>query len=77
MFHSLKATTGYNKLLFLAIRLLITNHISLRIFHIAGTENIVADALSRSLFETALVHHPSLSIRLFQPPQDALGAIKK
>ena len=46
MFHSLKVVTGYNSLLFLVICLLIINHISLHIFHIAGAENIVADALS-------------------------------
>jgi len=74
MFHSLKAMTDYNDLLFSAIHLLITHSMTLRVFHIMGTENTVSDALSGSLFGITLAHHPGLHIHLFQPPQDVLGA---
>ena len=46
MFNSLKAQQGYNELLMLAVGLLIPSEISLCVFHIAGTENAIADALS-------------------------------
>jgi len=45
-FNSLKAEQGYNELLMHAVGLLILSSISLHVFHIAGTENTVADALS-------------------------------
>jgi len=44
MFNSLKAQQGYNELLMLAVGLLIPSSISLHVFHVAGTENTVADA---------------------------------
>jgi len=46
MFSSLKAQQGYNELLMLAVGLMIPSEISLHVFHIAGTKNAIADALS-------------------------------
>jgi len=44
--HNNKPIQEYNELLTLAMGLLIPSKISLHVFHIAGTENAVADALS-------------------------------
>jgi len=46
MFHSLSALPGYNDILLCAAGLLISSSSSLRVLHIPGTENVVADALS-------------------------------
>jgi len=46
MFNSLKAHQGYNELLMQAMGLLIPSTISLHVFHIAGANNTVTDALS-------------------------------
>jgi hypothetical protein len=73
MFHSLKALDGYNNPLLVAVGILIRSHTSLRVFHIPGAENIIADALSRMLLHIVDAHHPGLVIRLFQPPPDAIG----
>ncbi|KAF8583650.1 DNA/RNA polymerase [Ramaria rubella] len=74
MFHSLRARTGYNNILLFTVRLLTQTHISLRVFHIPGVENTVADVLLRGLLQFIVALHPGLKIRLFQPPQDVLGA---
>ena len=73
MFHSLKAGEGYNCLLLFAARLLLPQTTALRVFHIAGTDNTVADALSRGLHHVASNLHPNLQVRSFKPPRDAMG----
>jgi hypothetical protein len=65
MFHSLKAHAGYNELLLFAVRILTKSKTSLRVFHIDGVNNVVADALSRGLFSVALAHHPGLANQAF------------
>ena len=47
---------------------------SLRVFHITGTENTVADAVSHGLFHMASAIHPHLQFHNFKPPQDAMWA---
>ena len=76
MFNSLHASSPtYNSILFSAIRVLLKSPmLDLRIFHIAGERNYVADAISRQLFDVAIQHVPNLMIASFTPPQDALGA---
>ena len=76
MFNSLHASSPtYNSILFSAIRVLLKSPmLDLRIFHIAGERNYVADAISRQLFDVAIQHVPNLTIASFTPPQDALGA---
>ena len=74
MFHSLSALPGYNDILLRAVGLLIPSSLSLRVLHIPGTENAVADALSRGLFNVALANHPGLVLRLFRPPPCVSGA---
>ena len=75
MFHSLKAQKGYNNLLLFMTRLLLHTKTSVRVYHIDGNSNVVADALSQSLFDLALHRHLGLKIRMFQPPRDALGVV--
>jgi len=54
--------------------ILIPSSVSLRVFHIAGADNTVADAISRGLFDMALSLHPGLILRTFQPPPSVSGA---
>jgi hypothetical protein len=76
IFHSLKAQQEYNPLLLFTVSLLLHSSISLRVNHIPGEQNHIADALSRALFHTATGLHPGLTVQLFSPPQDAMGELK-
>jgi hypothetical protein len=67
MFSSLRALPEYNCILKAAINILLRSQLNLRVLHIAGEVNEVADALSRGEFMRALQLHPGLSIRTFQP----------
>jgi hypothetical protein len=77
IFSSLSAEPAYNVLLKAAVDLLIEHDVDLRVLHIRGDDNTVADAISRSNF--SLVHSlfPELMLTPFQPPQCVLGAAKK
>lgn len=74
MFNSLRAQPLYNPILITAVELLSTFDVQLRVFHIAGDDNIIADALSRFRFD--IVHHysPLLHVQSFEPPRLTLGA---
>ncbi|KAJ3759469.1 hypothetical protein EV360DRAFT_24937, partial [Lentinula raphanica] len=69
IFNSLSALPLYNTILTRTVDILIEHHIDLRVIHIPGSENTVADALSRSDFELAQALQPGLSIQPFQPPR--------
>jgi len=73
MFNSLRAQEGYNDILLFVMWLLIEMKISLQVFHVPGTDNIMADALSHNLPGTASSLLPGLRIHLFQPPHEVLG----
>jgi len=73
IFNSLRAQEGYNDILLFVMQLLIKTKISLRVFHIPGTDNITAYALSCNLPGTASSSLPGLRIHLFQPPYEVLG----
>ncbi|KIJ53095.1 hypothetical protein M422DRAFT_155460 [Sphaerobolus stellatus SS14] len=47
MFYSMRAGEGYNGLLLFVVELLISKHISLRVCHMSGINNPVADTISR------------------------------
>ncbi len=66
IFHSLAAKPNYE--------IMMDFGVDVRVIHIPGVENIVADALSRLLFPVASAHQPGLRISTFQPPRDELGA---
>jgi hypothetical protein len=73
IFDSLRALPPYNDLLKLTVSLLLKLDISLRLVHISGVDNVVADALSRFENTKAVTACPRLSISTFQPPRVALG----
>ena len=74
MFNSMRAEPGYNTILMEAVDTLIDIGVSLRVFHIPGEENSIADALSRSMFDIVRAQQPRLQIAIFQPPRlDAGG----
>ncbi len=74
MFDSLRASGAYADLLLTACGSLIDSGLDLRVWHIPGHWNTIADALSRGLIQTALQYVPSLRISTFTPPQITLGA---
>ena len=67
MFNSLRSLPEYNCILKSAVDILINCDLQLRVLHVAGDKNVVADALSRADFMRALQLHPHLSIRTFNP----------
>lgn len=77
IWQSLKASEDYNNLLRMAIDSMLENNLDVRVLHVPGSENLVADALSRgnNAYVQCLV--PNLRIYPFQPPLELLGAVKK
>jgi hypothetical protein len=68
IFRSLRCLPPYNHLLKQAVDVLIQNDYSLRVLHVPGPENIVADALSRVQFSVAFKIEPYLKLHTFHPP---------
>jgi hypothetical protein len=68
IFRSLRCLPAYNQLLKTSVDILIRNDYSLRVLHVPGEENIVADALSRVRFSVAFDNEPSLKLFTFNPP---------
>ena len=77
MFNSLRAKPAYNGLLMGAMDVLLEYNVDLRVEHIPGVDNVVADALSRFQNERVFALVPGVNILTFVPPRDALGAPKK
>lgn len=77
MFDTLRATKGYNDIIFRAIETMLDCKIDVCVFHIVGADNIIADALSCLAFLTATQHCPNLIIRSFKPPSCELGVTPK
>lgn len=77
MFNSMRAEAGYNDILMSAVSILLDSSISLRVFHVAGEENVVADALSRSYFDLIFQQYPSLMLNQFQRPRLDAGVAKQ
>ena len=68
IFHSLRSLPPYNDLLKFTVSLLIKYNISLRVVHVPGMDNEVADALSWFNNAHASAACLGLSVSLFQPP---------
>jgi hypothetical protein len=68
MFRSLRCLPPYNRLLKRAVDILLKNDYSLRVLHVPGEENTVADALSRVQFSVAMQFAPNLRFSTFYPP---------
>jgi hypothetical protein len=77
MFNTLAALPPYNWLLMLLMDFVLDGYIDLRIFHVPGIHNTVADHLSRWKNDEARNASLGLIISSFQPPQNMLGAAKK
>ena len=67
MFNSLRALPEFNCILKAAVNILLRSDFQLRVLHIPGDLNNVADALSRADFMKALHLHPGLIINSFEP----------
>ncbi|GLB35583.1 hypothetical protein LshimejAT787_0211480 [Lyophyllum shimeji] len=77
MFSSLKALPAFNPLLRAVADALIRGKHRLRVLHVPGEDNTVADLLSRNRIDDAVELVPDLQVIPFQPPQELLGAAKK
>jgi hypothetical protein len=77
IFTSLRVLPPYNHILISMMNVLIDNDLDLRIFHIPGKDNIIADPPSWFLNDQTCMLAPRLVILNFTPPRDALGAVKK
>jgi hypothetical protein len=77
IFNTLRCLPKYNNILISAADILIKESLDLRVLHIAGELNYVADAISRRHFEKAQQYVPGLTISAFTPPHLTLGAAQK
>lgn len=78
MFSSLWCQPDFNPLLRHCVDIMIAKEFQVRVLHIPGEQNTVADAISRREFYRAQQLVPKLHLNTFQPPQlSMLGAAKK
>ncbi|TFK78971.1 hypothetical protein K466DRAFT_463355, partial [Polyporus arcularius HHB13444] len=73
IFNTLRALPVYNSILFSTVDVLLDSDLQLRVEHIPGKLNVVADALSRGLLDVARANDPLIKFFSFTPPRDALG----
>jgi hypothetical protein len=78
IFSSLRCLPEFNPLLRHCIDVMISKGFQIRVLHIPGERNTVADAISRREFLRAQQLAPGLHIQSFQPPHlFTLGATQK
>lgn len=77
IFSSFRAEPAFNHILLAASDIIIDNNIDLRVLHVPGASNTVADAISRLDIATILDIIPSFYLSYFQPPRFPLGALQK
>lgn len=77
MFYSMCTLPLYNPLFIYAVDLLISSQVKLRIYHIPGTKNTIADCISQWQIADAAALARGLTISTVIPPQVTLGATKK
>jgi hypothetical protein len=77
IFNSLCVSEAYNPILKSAIDVALKYRINFRVLHVPGSDNTIADVLSCNNLDLARSLVPGIQLEPFQPPQDALGAIKK
>ncbi|GAW10444.1 DNA RNA polymerase [Lentinula edodes] len=74
IFDSLKAEPAYNPILRSAVDVLLDYDVDVRVLHVPGEQNTVADAISRQKFSKLPSLASGLVLRTFTPPRDVLGA---
>lgn len=67
IFSSLRCLPAYNEIIKASVVLRLDAEVDVRVLHIPGEDNQIADALSRMDFDRALRLRPSLSISSFTP----------
>ena len=67
IFSSLRALPPYNHLLKTAVDILNLGRHDMRVLHVPGVDNAVADALSRADFQRAITLIPDLKVATFEP----------
>lgn len=77
IFNTLRCLPRYNNILISAADTLIRKNLHLRVLHIAGELNYVADAISRNKLDLTRQYVPGIVISPFSPPQLTLGAVQK
>jgi len=77
IFNTLQCLPHYNPILINAADVCINTNIHLRVVHIPGELNSVADVISHNNFSLAQQYAPNIIISPFLPPQLPLGASKK
>ena len=76
MFGSLCAQLTYNSILICTVDFTLNTAIMTKVYFVPGTQNVIADHLSRFQNAEALHLAPCLDIQTFKPPQDAMGQKK-
>lgn len=74
IFNTLHTRQSYNPLLMLAVDILIEKRIDLRVLHIPGKENTVADHLSRGTHAALQRTHPHVVVKRYDIPKNLLDA---
>lgn len=77
IFNTLRCLPFLNPLLKTVADILLTHPHELRVLHVPGECNVIADAISRSRFNVAIDADPFLTIHTFEPPRLTLGAVRK
>ncbi|KAF5387588.1 hypothetical protein D9757_006614 [Collybiopsis confluens] len=77
VFNSLKACAPHNNILLTAVNHAIESNVQFRVFHVPGTKNCIADALSGFDNDRVFDLCPDITISTFQPPRVLLGATSK
>ena len=68
LFNSLSALPAFNWMLIQVVDRVMSQGIDLRVFHVPGVHNEIADAVSRLQNDLLAALHPELVISAFQPP---------
>ena len=75
MFSSMKPRVSFVEMMKFAVDVLLASNMDLRVFHISGNLNDVADKLSRNQLSAVHDSHPDLQILHYEPPSQLLGAL--
>ena len=77
IFNTLRCLPRYNGILISTADALINEKLNLRVLHITGDLNFIADAISQNNFALAKQYVPGIIISSFTPPRLTLGAAEK